>query len=73
MYVIRRYALRLNSAGSCRSPHLGLVSKTTVFNYKIQISLFGLMNLWKFGELYRQCPAVFLSQGALKNFFLVPC
>lgn len=66
--VISLCVLRLNSAGSCRSPHLGLVFKTTVFNYKSQISPSGLMNVWKCTERRRQRAAgpSCLSQGALQ-------
>lgn len=73
--VISLCVLRLNSAGSCRSPHLGLVFKTTFFNYKSQISPSGLMNVWKCTERCRQRAAgrSCLSQGAIQAVFVVPC
>lgn len=75
MCIITSDTLRLNSAGSCRSPHLGLVLKTSVFNYKSQISPFSFMNLWNCEEQCRQFAQVqsFLSQGLPQNHLIVLC
>lgn len=49
--------------------------KTTVFNYKIQISASGLMNVWKCAERRRQRAAgrSCLSRGAIQPVFVVSC